>query len=90
MATKTKFIVIIEITCHNAEEVMQAKEIVLYHLETLWPEFSFEGNKLTARVQPLDPSLFGREEGLEILRQTLSQSLAFVDSLTCTLHETRR
>ena len=53
MATKTKFIVIIEITCHNAEEVMQAKEIVLYHLETLWPEFSFEGNKLTARVQPL-------------------------------------
>ena len=54
MATKTKFIVIIEITCHNAEEVMQAKAIVLYHLETLWPELSFEGNKLTARVMPLD------------------------------------
>ena len=44
----------ITIPCQSAEEMLQAKEAVLFHLETLNPGFSVEGTTLTAKVVPLD------------------------------------
>ena len=79
MSKKKTIDVVIEITCHDVDEVVKAREAVLYHLETLGPEFSYDENKLTVRVQPLDLTLFELDEGVEIIRQTLQQSLTFVE-----------
>jgi hypothetical protein len=82
---KTKNIVIISIPCQSIEELQKAKEAVLFHLETLNPEFSAEGTTLTVKVIPLDPQLFFPDEACDIIRQTLAQSLTFNHSWTCTL-----
>ena len=82
---KTKNIVIISIPCQSAEEMLQAKEAVLFHLETLNPELSAEGTTLTVTVIPLDPKLFYPHEACNIIRQTLAQSLTFNHCWTCTL-----
>ena len=76
----------ITIPCQSAEEMLQAKEAVLFHLETLNPEFTTKGTTLTAKVVPLDPKLFYPDEACDIIRQTLAQSLTFNHSWTCTLH----
>ena len=83
---KPKHIVLISIPCQSAEEMLQAKEAVLFHLETLNPEFSAEGTTLTVKVVPLDPQLFLPDEACDIIRQTLAQSLTFNHCWTCTLH----
>ena len=83
---KPKHFVLISIPCHSAEEMLQAKEAVLVHLETLNPEFSTEGTTLTIKVIPLDPQLFLPDEACDIIRQTLAQSLTFNHCWTCTLH----
>ena len=49
---KTKHIVKTVIPCRNAEEMQQAKAAVLYHLETLNPEFVADNNTLTVSVPP--------------------------------------
>ena len=82
---KTKNIVIISIPCQSAEEMLQAKEAVLFHLETLNPELSVEGTTLTVKVIPLDPKLFYPDEACDIIRQTLAQSLTFNHCWTCAL-----
>ena len=76
----------ITIPCQSAAEMLQAKEAVLFHLETLNPEFSAEGTTLTAKVVPLDPQLFLPDEACDIIRQTLAQSLTFNHAWMCTLH----
>ena len=63
----------------------QAKEAVLFHLETLNPEFTPKGTTLTVKVIPLDPQLFLPDEACDIIRQTLAQSLTFNHCWTCTL-----
>ena len=83
-----KHFVIIIIPCCNAAEMLQAKEAVLFHLETLNPEFSAEGTTLTVKVIPLDPQLFFPDEACDIIRQTLAQSLTFNHSWKCTLQST--
>ena len=80
-----KHFVIISIPCQSTEELQKAKEAVLFHLETLNPEFSAEGTTLTVKVIPLDPQLFLPDEACEIIRQPLAQSLTFHHCLTCTL-----
>ena len=81
-----KHFVIISIPCQDAEELQKAKGAVLFHLETLNPEFSVEGTTLTVKVIPLDPQLFFPDEACDIIRQTLAQSLTFNHCWTCTLH----
>ena len=76
----------ITIPCQDAEELQKAKEAVLFHLETLNPDFSTKGTTLTAKVVPLDPQLFLPDEACDIIRQTLAQSLTFNHAWTCTLH----
>ena len=83
---KSKNIVKIVISCRSAEEMRQAKEVVLYHLETLNPEFLADNNTLTVSVPPLDPKLFAPDEACDIIRQPLAQSLTFIHKWTCTLH----
>ena len=83
---KPKHFVIISISCQSAEELQKAKEAVLFHLETLNPEFSTKGTTLTAKVVPLDPQLFFPDEACDIIRQTLAQSLTFNHCWTYTLH----
>ena len=83
---KEKHFVIISIPCQSAEEIQKAKEAVLYHLETLNPEFETKGTTLTVKVVPIDPHLFLPDEACDIIRQTLAQSLTFNHSWTCTLH----
>lgn len=83
---KNKHIVKITIHCQSAEEMQKAKEAVLYHLETLNPEFQAVNNTLTVSVPPLDPKLFFPDEACSIIRQTLAQSLTFIHEWTCTLH----
>ncbi|MBR5327121.1 MAG: hypothetical protein IKV31_01130 [Paludibacteraceae bacterium] len=80
-----KHFVIITIPCHSAAEMLQAKEAVFFHLETLNPEFSTEGTTLVVKVIPLDPKLFYPDEACDIIRQTLAQSLTFNHSWKCTL-----
>ena len=80
-----KHFVRISIPCQSAEELQKAKEAVLFHLETLNPEFSAEGTTLTVKVVPLDPQLFLPDEACDIIRQTLAQSLTFNHCWTCTL-----
>ena len=82
---KPKHFVLISIPCHSTEELQKAQEAVLFHLETLNPEFSTEGTTLTAKVIPLDPQLFLPDEACDIIRQTLAQSLTFNHCWTCTL-----
>ena len=84
---KKKNLVHITIPCRDLMEMQRAKEAVLYHLETLNPDFAAHGNTLTIRVPPLDPSLFQPEEACGIIRQTLAQSLTFVHGWTCQLHQ---
>lgn len=86
MNANQKHLVVITIHCRDLSEMQRAKEAVLYHLETLDPEFSIDGNTLTIRVIPIDPKLFEPEEACDILRQTLAQSLTFISEWTCTLH----
>ena len=86
MYMKNKHIVKIAIHCQSAEEMQKAKEAVLYHLETLNPEFQATNNTLTVSVPPLDPKLFLPDEACDIIRQTLAQSLTFIHEWTCTLH----
>ena len=83
---KQKHFVLISIPCQSAADMLQAKEAVLFHLETLNPELSAEGTTLTVKVLPLDPQLFLPDEACDIIRQTLAQSLTFIRSWTCTLH----
>lgn len=83
---KSKHFVKITIPCQTAEEMQQAKEAVLYHLETLNPEFVATNNTLTVSVPPLDPKLFFPDEACDIIRQTLAQSLTFNHEWMCTLH----
>lgn len=83
---KNQNVVKIVIPCRNAEEMQQAKEAVLYHLETLYPEFVADNNTLTVSVPPLDSDLFAPDEACDIIRQTLAQSLTFIQEWTCTLH----
>ena len=83
---KEKHFVIIAIPCQSVEELQKAKEAVLFHLETLNPEFTTKGTTLTAKVVPLDPQLFYPDEACDIIRQTLAQSLTFNHEWTCTLH----
>ena len=82
---KEKHFVFISIPCQSAEEIQKAKEAVLFHLETLNPEFTTEGTTLTVKVVPLDPQLFLPDEACDIIRQTLAQSLTFNHSWTCIL-----
>ena len=82
---KTKNIVIISSPCQDSEELQKAKEAVLFHLETLNPEFETKGTTLTVKVIPLDPKLFYPDEACDIIRQTLAQSLTFNHCWTCTL-----
>ena len=82
---KPKHFVLITIPCQSTEELQKAKEAVLFHLETLNPEFSAEGTTLTVKVIPIDPQLFFPDEACDIIRQTLSQSLTFNPCWTCTL-----
>ncbi len=82
---KLKHFVLITIPCQSAAEMLQAKEAVLFHLETLNPELSAEGTTLTVKVIPLDPKLFYPDEACNIIRQTLAQSLTFHHSWTCPL-----
>ena len=82
---KPKHIVLISIPCQSAAEMLQAKEAVLFHLETLNPDLTTEGTTLTVKVVPLDPQLFLPDEECDIIRQTLAQSLPFNHSWTCTL-----
>ena len=82
---KPKHFVLISIPCQSTEELQKAKEAVLFHLETLNPEFSAEDSTLTVKVIPLDPKLFYPDEACDIIRQTLAQSLTFNHSWTCTL-----
>ena len=70
----------------KSKEMQKAKEAVLYHLETLNPEFHTVNNTLTVTVPPLDPKLFLPDEACSIIRQTLAQSLTFIHEWTCTLH----
>ncbi len=84
---KTKNFVQITVTCQDLAQMQQAKEAILYHLETLNPDFEAKGNTLIVRVIPLDPSLFALDEACDIIRQTLAQSLTFIPKWTCTLHE---
>ena len=86
MKKNQKHFVIISIPYQSAEELQKAKEAVLFHLETLNPEFSTEGSTLTVKVIPLDPQLFLPDEACDIIRQTLAQSLTFNHYWTCTLH----
>ena len=81
-----KHFVIISIPCQSAEELQKAKGAVLFHLETLNPEFSIKDTTLTAKVVPLDPQLFLPDEACDIIRQTLALSLTFNHCWTCTLH----
>ena len=81
-----KHIVLISIPCQSVEELQKAKEAVLFHLETLNPEFSTKGTTLTAKVVPLDPKLFYPDEACDIIRQTLAHSLTFNHCWTCKLH----
>ena len=69
--------VIIEIVCPTLEDKAKVKECVIYHFETLQPQFKESKNKLTATILPLDTHLFTLQEGLDIIRQTLAQSLTF-------------
>ena len=85
MKRNQKHIVIVTITCRDLSEMQKAKEAVLYHLETLNPEFSADGNTLTVRVIPLDPKLFFPDEACSIIRQTLAQSLSFTRDWNCEL-----
>ena len=82
---KSKHIVKIVIYCQSAEEMQQSKEAVLYHLETLNPEFAADNNTLTVSVPPLDSKLFAPEEACDIIHQTLARSLTFTHEWTCTL-----
>ena len=66
---KNKNFVKITIRCQSAEEMQKAKEAVLYHLETLNPEFEANGSTLTVTVPPLDPKLFFPEEACSIKRR---------------------
>ena len=84
---KKKNLVIITIPCRDLVEMQRAKEAVLYHLETLNPDFAARGNTLTVRVIPIDPECFQPEEACGIIRQTLAQSLTFVHGWTCQLHQ---
>ena len=83
---KNKNLVKITIHCQSAEEMQKAKQAVLYHLETLNPEFEANDNTLAVTVVPLDPKLFLPDEACDIIRQTLAQSLTFIHEWTCTLH----
>ena len=83
---KTKNVVKIVIHCQSAEEMQKAKEAVLYHLETLNPEFVADNNTLTVSVPPLDSKLFLPDEACDIIRRTIAQSLTFNHEWTCTLH----
>lgn len=83
---KSKHFVKITIPCQSAEEMQKAKEAILYHLETLNPEFQATNNTLTVSVPPLDTKLFFLDETCSIIRQTLAQSLTFIHEWTCTLH----
>ena len=83
---KTKHFVKITIPCQSPEEMQKAKETVLYHLETLNPEFRAVNNTLIVKVPPIDPKLFLPEEACDIIRQTLAQSLTFNHEWKCTLH----
>lgn len=83
---KNQNVVKIAIHCQSAEEMLKAKEAVLYHLETLNPEFETNGTTLTVTVVPLDPKLFFPDEACSIIRQTLAQSLTFIHEWMCTLH----
>ena len=82
---KPKHFVLITIPCQSAAEMLQAKEAVLFHLETLNPEISIEANTLIVKLVPLDSKLFYPDEACEIIRQTLAQSLTFNHEWTCTL-----
>ena len=64
---KQKHFVIISIPCQSAAEMLQAKEAVLFHLETLNPEFTTEGTTLTVKVVPLDPQLFLPDDSVLIM-----------------------
>ncbi|MGN0234925.1 MAG: hypothetical protein ACI4BD_01220 [Paludibacteraceae bacterium] len=78
--------VVITLPCRDIDEMQRAKEAVLYHLETLNPEFSAKGNTLSVRVVPIDPDLFQPDEACDIIRQTIAQSITFLSEWTCTLH----
>ena len=69
---KPKHFVLISISCQSAEEMLQAKEAVLFHLETLNPEFFTNSTTITVKVIPLDPKLFYPDEACDIIRQTLA------------------
>ena len=83
---KSKHIVKIVIHCQSAEEMQQSKEAVLYHLETLNPEFVADNNTLTVSVPPLDSDLFAPDEACNIIRQTLAHTHTFIQEWKCTLH----
>ena len=81
---KTNYQVIITVRCSSAEDLVQARQAINYHLETLNPEFSIKRNCLTAIVPPLD-TYFEPQEACDIIRLTLAQSLTPQD-WKCTLH----
>ena len=85
MIMKEKVIVLITVPCGSLEEVVRAKETVLFHLETLNPKISIDANTLIVKLVPLDSKLFYPDEACEIIRQTLAQSLTFNHEWTCTL-----
>lgn len=84
MAEKSK--VVITIDCRDIEEMSRAKKAVMYHLETLEPEFRVKGLRLVVSVVPIDPKLFEAHEACDIIRLTLEQSFTFTKDWKCTLH----
>ena len=83
---KTKNYIQISITCHSAEEMQKAVEVINYHLEILNPQIKRTADNLTVQVPPLDPDLFEPEESCDIIRQTLAQSLTFITDWKCNIH----
>ena len=86
--SKPHTFVFLTLPCRDLAEMQRAKEAVLYHLETLNPEFCAHGNTLTVRVIPIDPTLFRPDEACDIIRQTLAPSLSFLTTWTCHLRTT--
>ena len=90
MKTASSPFVLLTLPCRDLAEMQRAKEAVLYHLETLNPEFIAHGNTLSVRVVPIDPTLFRRDEACEIIRQTLTPTLSFLANWTCRLQAERQ
>ena len=87
---KQDYVVEIVISCTCADEKQKVQAAVLYHLEVLEPAIEVSALFVKVTVTPIDPKLFAPDEACEIIRQTLAQSLTFVQEWTCSLKECNR